>query len=265
MRRPKFYYLIGLAGVDPSEAPKAKLWGKILEYPMLILALSILFLWHFQITGYVNIKYSVLIDRIVWGFFVFEFILLVTLVKDKPLYILTNWLNLVVIVLGFPVIMGYVPYAAALRSARLLVMLVLLTSLGESFREILSRNQLGVTLLIGMLLVFIAGVLISGIDPAVKTPWEGIWWAWVTVTTVGYGDIVPVSVSGRVLGCILILMGIGLFSLLTASFSVFFISQQEKTLLDKERRALYDINHLKEQIDRLEAKTERILNKLDKQ
>ena len=77
---------------------------------------------------------------------------------------------------------------------------------------------------------------------------DGLWWAWVTVTTVGYGDLVPATTEGRIFGSLLILMGLAMFSMLTASFSVFFIEQDERELTQKEERNI-------ERIEGLERKT----------
>jgi voltage-gated potassium channel Kch len=56
------------------------------------------------------------------------------------------------------------------------------------------------------------------------TPWDGVWWAIVTVTTVGYGDIVPKTDAGRVIGVIVMLGGIGFLAVLTAAIAQRFIA-----------------------------------------
>jgi voltage-gated potassium channel len=90
-------------------------------------------------------------------------------------------------------------------------------------RKILSRNHLGMTLMVSFIIVIMSGTLMALIDPNIETPLDGIWWAWVTITTVGYGDIVLGSTAGRLFGsALIILLGIALFSMLTASFSAFF-------------------------------------------
>ena len=44
---------------------------------------------------------------------------------------------------------------------------------------------MGATLFVSLIVVVMAGISIAAIDPAIDSPWDGIWWAWVTVTTVG--------------------------------------------------------------------------------
>ncbi|MFC6668837.1 ion channel [Marinobacterium aestuariivivens] len=129
---------------------------------------------------------------------------------------------------------------------------------------ILTRHNLGTTLAIGFILLMIAGVLISGIDPAFESPIDGIWWAWVTVTTVGYGDLVPSTTEGRIFGALLILMGIGLFSMLTASFSALFIEQGEEALTRREQENLKRIGHLENRLERIERQLERAIAALDR-
>jgi voltage-gated potassium channel len=58
--------------------------------------------------------------------------------------------------------------------------------------------------------------------------WDGLWWAMVTVGTVGYGDKYPVSVAGRLVGFLLIFFGVGLMSLLTATIASVFVERKIK-------------------------------------
>lgn len=60
------------------------------------------------------------------------------------------------------------------------------------------------------------GVLIYelevGTNDRVATIWDGLWWSLVTITTVGYGDIAPITPAGRLVGAVLITVGVGLFA-----------------------------------------------------
>jgi voltage-gated potassium channel len=59
--------------------------------------------------------------------------------------------------------------------------------------------------------------------------WDGIWWAVTTVTTVGYGDLTPTSVQGRLIGMVLMFVGIGFLSLLTAAVASRFVKEDQGT------------------------------------
>jgi Ion channel. len=56
-----------------------------------------------------------------------------------------------------------------------------------------------------------------------------MWMAFTTLTTVGYGDCCPVTAGGRVLCAVLVLTGMGLFSLFTAEFAAFILKEVKKT------------------------------------
>jgi len=252
---------IGLSGVSEHETEAAIRWGSRLEWPMLGVAILIIIEWYLSAKGFSTPTVAHTINWLVWLAFVVETTLLTSLVRDKLFYLRTNWMNLVIIVLGIPVLWEGVEVAAALRSLRLLIAAEVLVNLSGSLRILLSRNNLGTTLFVSLIVVVIAGLVSAGIDPAIDTPWEGIWWAWVTVTTVGYGDIVPVSAEGRILGGFLILLGIGLFAMLTASFSAMFISQTEEKVEEEiEEEIHYTKAETMEKLERIEKR----LDKLEK-
>jgi voltage-gated potassium channel len=107
-----------------------------------------------------------------------------------------------------------------------------------------------------------SGLLMAGIDPGIENVWQGIWWAWVTVATVGYGDIVPQSVAGKVFGALVILFGVGFFSLLTASFSAYFISRGEVEIEEEEAEEMNQLKDIKRRIDAMEKTLQRIEHRL---
>jgi voltage-gated potassium channel len=75
-----------------------------------------------------------------------------------------------------------------------------------------------------------------------------VWWALATVTTVGYGDVVPRSVAGRAVAAVVMLVGIGVFALLTAAVAATFVKQDERP--DEIRAELRDIAARLERIER---------------
>ncbi len=57
---------------------------------------------------------------------------------------------------------------------------------------------------------------------------DGIWWAFVTATTVGYGDISPETIYGRLIAMMLMIVGIGLIGSVTSTLTSFFLNRQDK-------------------------------------
>ena len=65
-------------------------------------------------------------------------------------------------------------------------------------------------------------------DSNIHSVWDGLWWAVVTVATVGYGDRFPVSVGGRIVGFVLMFFGVGMMSLFTATIASIFVEKKIK-------------------------------------
>lgn len=81
-----------------------------------------------------------------------------------------------------------------------------------------------------------------------------MWWAASTVTTVGYGDFVPRSAPGRLIGVVLMFVGIGLVSILTAAIASALLTEE---VGDEER-------HIDEQIEQIHADLNTILAELQR-
>jgi voltage-gated potassium channel len=101
-------------------------------------------------------------------------------------------------------------------------------------------------------------------------PLDALWWALVTVTTVGYGDKFPVTNIGRIISTLVILLGVIMFSVLTSFFTSKFRARGQadsEQLLATAELDLLEIHKLLERqnstLDQLENRLERIEKKLD--
>ena len=262
MTKRNIHILLGLSGVATDERMIAQRWAKRFEVPMILLAIWILMEWFLREKGIYSVLFDQVTDWVIWLFFVIETVLLTSLVKDKFRYMRSNWINLFIIFLGVPLLWGGSTYAAALRSLRVLLIIPLLLNVFVTINRILTRNHLGTVLLVALAFTLLSGLLIAGIDPSIENVWQGIWWAWVTVTTIGYGDIVPQSAAGKVFGAVVILFGLGFFSLLTASFSAYFVSRGEMEIEEEEIEEISQLKDIERRIDIMEKTLQRIENRL---
>ncbi|MBQ0719058.1 MAG: potassium channel family protein [Gammaproteobacteria bacterium] len=260
---PKIYNFarfIGAAGVAREENAKARRTGIILEVPMLIASLWILLNW---ISESSSTSYNIY-DIYLWAFFIVETLVLSFLVNDTRLYLRGNWLNLIIIITGIPMLLGWPTHLGALRLLRVIIVFALLMHIGGRVKKMLSRNELAATGLASFIVIVMAGILMSALEPNINGPLEGIWWAWVTITTVGYGDVVPKTHAGRAFASIIIFLGLGLFAALTASFTSFFISQREEKIISSEEDVHKRLTVIERQLARLEEKIDCLVS-ADKQ
>ncbi|HET7832599.1 MAG TPA: potassium channel family protein [Gallionella sp.] len=250
----RIIHLLGIAGVDPQEQPAARQWAKLLEWPMLAVALWIPIQWYLEEAQLISPLLANIANWLVWLAFLVETVVLTALVKNKQHYLLHNWLNLAIIVGGLPLIWQYTPLIGLMRSLRLLLVVALLARLSRTTRKLLSRHQLGATLAVALITMLLSGVIITRLDPSIGNVWDGMWWAWISMSTVGYGDVVPHNAAGRLFGALLILFGVVVISMLTASLSAFFIGGDVEKVEHEEREAdrmLKDISERLERVERL--------------
>lgn len=110
-----------------------------------------------------------------------------------------------------------------------------------AFLDFLNRHRIFSILFFIFLLCFLSAAgllwLEAGRNPQINSFSESLWWAWVSVTTVGYGDAVPVSGAGRIWGSLVILVGVALVSTFTATISSILVAQKLK-----EDRGLKQVN-----------------------
>ena len=98
-------------------------------------------------------------------------------------------------------------------------------------------------------------------EPGIKTFGDGIWWALVTVTTVGYGDITPATTLGRFVAGTLMFFGLGLIATVTAIVSAKFVQNYVDHHTNDD--VLEKLEELESEIEKLKALEEDELEKLD--
>ncbi|GAV19295.1 potassium voltage-gated channel Shaker-related subfamily A member 5 [Mariprofundus micogutta] len=138
-----------------------------------------------------------------------------------------NWFDLVVVVL---LSSPFLRMLMALRLAHLIPALKL-GALVRSNKDrllrllVISGDSLPAAMATMFGLVFVFGtitfLLEHGQNPQFAEFPDGLWWAFVTLTTVGYGDIVPITSAGRIIAVMTMIFGIIVYSLVVANLTVF--------------------------------------------
>lgn len=107
--------------------------------------------------------------------------------------------------------------------------------------------------------VLIFGIVQRIVDPETfPTIWLAWWWAVQTVTTVGYGDVVPTETSGKAVGALLMLGGLSFLSILTATITSSFVARRQARARERgEDPVMRELTRIGERIDSLEAELRR--------
>lgn len=105
-----------------------------------------------------------------------------------------------------------------------------LTIIGKVFKR--KASQLVASMFVVFLLMLIASILMYNIENAAQpdtfhNAFDALWWAIATLTTVGYGDIYPITAGGRILSSIIAVLGIGLVAVPTGIISAGFMEEIE--------------------------------------
>jgi voltage-gated potassium channel len=121
------------------------------------------------------------------------------------------------------------------------------------------KNALAVIVTATTIVVVASGVAMRIFDPHnFSNVWIGMWWSVQTVTTVGYGDITPTDVAGRIVAAIVMLTGIAFVSITTSAITSSFVARAQE---ERRRAAAKDQNVAS---DRSEARYDELTERLDR-
>jgi len=121
--------------------------------------------------------------------------------------------------------------------------------------DLRGKRSLVYLLILAVAVSIVSGFILYILDPNIHSVFDGIWSAWVTMTHVGFGDVVPTSFFGRLLSAMLILFGLALFSLFTAILSVTLIGKNIDTWG-------HDVRQIEQETIRIETEENQILQEL---
>lgn len=243
----------GLGGVDRDDSPRAQTWQRRLHWLMFGVALLSVPAYLLDTAQYHPALRPMAnaLDALIFAAFLGELVWMMTVSRFPGRYLARNWLNLIILAASFASLLGaateWVALVRALRVA--LAGLVTLRILAE-FRSMFTLH--GAPLLVGIACIVLtaAGGLLYWLEPTVGSYWDGLWLAFVTGTTVGYGDLRPTTPAARVVAAFVVLAGVGLIAIFTATIVAFFVGEDEKHLRRELHHEVRELRaHLSSLID----------------
>ncbi|MDJ0269689.1 MAG: potassium channel family protein [Aigarchaeota archaeon] len=186
--------------------------------------------------------------------------------EDTARYLLKNWYEILALVPAFffALLESQTIFGAVLRGLRLIRVVRLIAAAPRIVRAynvlsaVMRESKLAYLTALSAMIISVGAVtvyILEADNPNAKitTLNDAFWWALATVTTVGYGDVVPVTPEGRVLGTILMITGIAILGILISTLGATLVERRmrrEETLSSEVREMI------KKKIDTIESLTQ---------
>ena len=188
-------------------------WQHWSEWPLLILGLLFLVIILLPLATPLSSTTQTFLDWsnwALWAVFAVDYFVRLYLAPERWHFVKTHILDLIIVV---------VPAFRALRVLRLISVLLVSLRRARDLNYMVLPVYVGAitAVLIGVSSVLVYDAEATNPDSPISTLGDAVWWAFTTVTTVGYGDEYPITPLGRTLGVLLMLSGIALIGSLTAS------------------------------------------------
>ena len=200
---------------------------------------------------------------IIWLVFAVELAAVLIVANRKGAALRAHWLDVAIVALTIPLFGQLLSSLRLLRLARLLRLLRIGVVLGRALqaeKSLTSASVFRFAALITALVVIVGGAAQAAFNAdEFENIWDAIWWATQTVTTVGYGDYVIHDVEGRIIAIVVMLVGIGFISILTATVASRFVQTDTDSdeVIQTLRRIEADVADLKAHVGVASGQTAR--------
>ena len=236
------------------EESRAERWDRQAQVPMMIVSLVFVaaYAWPILDTGLdpEMVRLCSAVVWLTWGLLALELVMRFLASEKKWAFAKKHPLDIAAVVLPI------------LRPLRLLRLLTLLDVVNRYAGSSL-RGRVGAYLVAaGSLIVFMGSLAIldaeRGGSGPIQTFGDAVWWALATITTVGYGDMYPVTTEGRFVAAGLMFCGIGVLGVVTGTFASWLVERVEKIeeLEEGAGANTRDVQELREEIVRLRESLE---------
>lgn len=251
----RLWGLVGTPGLPPAAARELQRW----HWPVLVALLCTIPAFYIELLEQLPTPLATAIYLAAAG--------LLALVQWRVLGRLGQpWRHLRPQALDLLLVLGFVLSAllpASISSpvslaVRLGVALLSLVRMAGSLRPWLTRGGMGYLLFIAFAVLCFCGVGFWALEPRVATLGDGLWLAFTTAATVGYGDIVPSTPASKIFSVFVVLLGYAVLSLVTAAIAAMWVETTERRVEHDILRELHaEVSALREEILALRGRSPR--------
>jgi len=173
-----------------------------------------------------------------YGLFVLEYTVRFFVADNKKEFIWENLIDTAVIIL--PVFSPIIPDARYLIGLRVISAIALMLDVGKDLHHLFRAKNVPYAMFCSLLTCVVCGVLAYNFEHAanganITSPQDGVWWAFATLSTVGYGDKYPVTEIGRLLALPLMVLGPLFIGIMTAGLTATMMKPTEEELAEEHR------------------------------
>jgi voltage-gated potassium channel len=166
----------------------------------------------------------------IWIAFLVEVVVMLAVVPDRWLWLRKHPIEVIIVVLTPPFLLAALAPVRALRLLRLGRLL----QLAPLIRRLFTPQGVKYTAVLALLTALAAGEAFHAVEEDVSR-WNGVYWAIATMTTVGYGDINPMTEQGKVIAVIVMIVGIGFVALVTGAVAERFLAPRVDQVEEAEQ------------------------------
>ena len=197
-------------------------------------------------------------DNIICIFFMSDFIYHLLTAKSKLGYLKWGWIDFLSGIPYFPFLWygRFFQLIRVFRAIRSLKMILLVL-----FENRAKETLVSICLMTFTVLIFSTVVILTfetSPDSNIKDAEDALWWAFTTISTVGYGDLYPVTPAGRMVGVFLMVMGVSMFGAYTAYVASLFNHQSIKEEKAREEKMLRELKTIHKKMEEIESKINKI-------